>query len=424
MKVEKILEKIVSIPSPYPFENEIVEWVKDFLKKHDFQVKLIPVEGRNNIVAIKGNSNEKPLLLFGHLDTVPIQGVEEYNPHKENDRAKIVNRAIELGWKVDPYKPRFEKNKMIGSGAIDMKAGIATILYVASKLPEVWFESNKIMLAFSVAEEHLSQGAYELIKSGILKEAAACISTEILDTQERLTISNEDELPGVETFLIGRRGRIAIEVIVKGKTAHAATPQLGKNAIELAAKIVEYVKEAINSGRLKLREHNILPKASITPLSINAGTSSLSVPALCSILFDRHMVPPETPELVLNEFVNILNELKPEIEFEVKLAYRPVPFLLPFVTDPKERIVIITKEVIESIKGEGKVIISGGNSVADENMISSKDYKEPILHAIPTVIIGCKGGNYHSEEEWVDINSLKEMEQVLSNICLKWANNS
>ena len=61
-----------------------------------------------------------------------------------------------------------------------------------------------------------------------------------------------------------------------------------------------------------------------------------------------------------------------------------------------------------------------GNSVADENMLSSPDYQPPILHAIPTVILGCKGGNYHKENEWVDLNSLQKHSKALLEICLNW----
>jgi len=75
--VKEILHHLVEIPSPYPFENKIANWVSNFLEKHNFRVHKVPVEDRFCIVGERGKGNA--LLLFGHLDTVPIQGVEDEN---------------------------------------------------------------------------------------------------------------------------------------------------------------------------------------------------------------------------------------------------------------------------------------------------------------------------------------------------------
>ncbi len=416
-KVEHILEHLVSIPSPYPFELPIVKWAERYLRDNEFQITQVPVGERYEIVASRGSGPES-LLLFGHVDTVPIQGVEELDPHMPEEREQIASHALTLGWEGDPYLPRRDKQRLYGSGAIDMKAGVAAILATAVALPEAWFKKNRLKIALTVAEEHLAEGVYELVQTENLRDVTACISTEIQDTPDRLS----GPRPGVETILLGRRGRMALEIIVHGRAAHAATPQAGINAIEEASRMIKYLMDASVDGRLPLRDHKILPGASITPLFIEAGTSSLSVPASCRVIFDRHMVPPETPDTALQEFMECLDSIRPPVKYEIYPTRRPTPFLLPFVTSKDEPIV---KMAEAAIKGMGKTIrYSGGNSVADENMFSSKEVDPEILHGIPTIIMGCSGDNYHGANEWVDLDSLSELCEALFRICGMWDQDS
>lgn len=411
--VQEILHHLVEIPSPYPFENQIVEWIATFLDEHNFTLDKVPVENRFCLVAKRGIG--KTILLFGHLDTVPIQGVEDENPHLPEHREKILKQAKTLGWFQDPFTPLIKDGRMYGNGAVDMKAGVASILATAISLPEEWFQSHQLKIALSIDEEFIDKGMYQLLQTDLIRDAKGCICPEIADISEVVEMG---ETPDVGTILLGRRGRIAIEVLVKGKAAHAATPKAGVNAIELAAKVVTHVMNSIESGQLQLGSHDILPDASITPLKIQAGTSSLSVPDSCLIEFDRHLVPPETPESVLFQMKECINKVLQPSEFEIRKTDRPTPFLLPFVTSIDSEIAEVTISTLESLGYSVK--ISGGNSVADENMLSSSNYEPPILHAIPTVILGCKGGNYHKENEWVDLASLEKHYSALLKICENW----
>lgn len=411
--VRNILEHLVSIPSPYPFEEPLVRWVTNYLTELGFSVELVPTEGRHNIVATKG-SGSSPLLLFGHLDTVPIQGVEEHNPHSSDGHRTVGAQAESLGWHSHPFVPTIVGDRLVGSGAYDMKAGVAAILAVIGCLPDSWYQQNQLKVALTVGEEHLSQGMYALVQSGLLKDVVACVSTEILDTADRV----EGEEPGVETILLGRRGRVAIEAKVYGKASHAASPSQGVNAVEEACRIVSHVMQSAMEGPLPLRTHPVLPQATLTPLSILAGTSSLSIPNLCTVVFDRHLVPPESPERVVEELRQCLLSIQPPVRFEIQLQHRPVPYLMPFVTSPDSELVRLAAKAVEEVAGASH--FSGGNSVADENLLASTNYDPPLRHATPTIIMGCRGGNFHQENEWVDLGSLGSLVRALTRFCMIW----
>ncbi|MHA1648458.1 MAG: M20 family metallopeptidase [Promethearchaeota archaeon] len=408
-----ILKKILSIPSPYPYEVPLVEWIEKFLKSYNFRITRIPVEDRFEIVASKGMGNT--LLLFGHLDTVPIQGAENLNPHVPKDRDEILIKASEMGWVQDPYTPIEKDGKIYASGAIDMKAGDAAILFTAATLPEPWFENNCLKIAFTVDEEYIDKGMYAMLQADLLHDVQGCISCEILDTT---SAAMTGETPDSETILLGRRGRIAIETIVKGKAAHGSTPIAGINAIEEAARMISSIKKGLEVGSLHLSDHPILPKASMTSLEIKGGTSSLSIPDKCTVIFDRHFVPPETANSVLEDFRTFLNSINPPIKFTLRKTPRSTPFLLPFITSKDTKIV---QSTIKAMKNFGMApVFTGGNSVADENMLASSEYPFPLRREIPTIIVGCKGGRYHQANEWVDLNSLDQYAKLLREICLIW----
>jgi succinyl-diaminopimelate desuccinylase len=411
----ELLKKLISIPSPYPHENPLAEWIGDYLKQFQFHVTYLEVKGRKNIVAKKGTG--KALLLFGHLDTVPLQGVEDLNPHAPDDLRQINARASELRWESPPYEPSLRKGKLYGSGAIDMKAGLAAIIHAGTKLPEDYFQSTELILAFSVDEEFLDQGMAALLKSRTFEHAQGCICPEIIDTGELIDIP---ETPDIGTILLGRRGRIAIEVQLRGQAAHGATPSAGVNAIELAGQVVAHIKKSLAEGALALGSHPILPPASMTPLKIQGGTSSLSVPDRCTIEYDRHFVPPETPETVQEDLRRCLSEILTPNQFKISLAPRPTPYLMPYAISQEASIVNATLSVLKA--RDIPITIAGGNSVADENMLASPVYPPEIRHNIPTVDIGCKGGNFHKENEWVDLESFQDLASILKEICIKWAN--
>jgi acetylornithine deacetylase/succinyl-diaminopimelate desuccinylase-like protein len=413
MDVVEILRTLISLPSPYPYEQQIAGWIEEFLVQLKFSVERIPVEDRFNILAKRGSG--KALMLFGHLDTVPIQGAEHLNPHDPDQLRQINSIAQNNGWQTDPYTPSIQSDTMYGSGAIDMKAGVAAILAASQQIPESWYETNQLLIVFSVDEEYLDKGMYEILRTEKLKHVQGCICPEIADITE---VATTGETPDVGTILFGRRGRIAIEVEFHGKAAHGAMPASGVNAIELAANAIGHIQKSINSGTLALLHHTLLPPSTITTLKISGGTSSLSVPDRCVVEFDRHMVPPETPDQALKDFEACLREILASDQFSVKKSSRPTPFLLPYVISQDTA---IARTVVQTLEKLGiPISIKGGNSVADENLLSSLDYELPLRHGVPTVGVGCRGGNYHKENEWVDLRSLQKLSRVILECCKTW----
>ncbi len=375
METKELLRKVVNIYSVFPNEKELAEFLENHLRDLGFKVQRQHIEEKRfNILAEKGEG-EKSILFYAHMDTVPVYG----------------------DWKTDPFTLTEEGDILFGRGTSDMKAGIVAILKaIENKNPK----NFKIKIAFGVDEENISEGGHALVNSPWCKDIIAAIIPETgLTTEPSI---------GPQAIILGRRGRAAYSLKVPGFSVHGASSE-GVNAIEEASKIIMNIK------KLPLRKHEKLPPSSLFIRSINSEAGSLSIPEKTEIIIDRHLVPPETKETVLEEIKKFIDELY-DLEIlsvvngkkvEVEIQKRKTPYLDPYITDEFHP---FTQFVSKFVKEKyGKAIYRYGLSVADENLFGS-------VLKIPTIVIGPLSGNCHSANEWVSYRSIEELREIFSKI--------
>ncbi len=380
MESVELLKKLVSIDSVFPNESALAHFLAEELKKSGFKVELQKWgENRFNVLASRGTKG-KPILLYGHMDTVPAYGYE------------IVGR--------NPHQ-LVEKNndgKLYGLGGYDMKAGIATILKAVEETKDKTDRAIKIM--FVSDEEADSTGAYEVSKTDFFKDVSVAIATEISDVHDL----NEK----TRAITLGRRGRIQYEIKVPGKSFHAARLEHGISAVTEAAKLAIEL-EKMNS---ELPKHAKLSHGSQHVRRFFSESLSLSIPDEAIILLDRHLVPPETIESARLEIEQKIADLyKKGIMKEadgkratITVKKRYVPYMTPYTTPENNPQVEELAKTIEKILG-AKAKINYGMSVADENLIA--------MQGIPVISYGPIGEGEHSNNEWVSKKSYLELIEVL-----------
>ncbi len=358
-ETKKLLGELVSFKSVAPNEKEIGEYLEKAMRDMGFKTSMQKVEeNRYNVLAEKGEGDA--ILLYGHMDVV----------------------EVDEGWKHDPFSLFVEGDIAYGRGVHDMKGGIVSIMEAVKGIEP---RNIKIKVAFGVDEEQISKGSNVMVNSGWLNDVKFAIVPESNATRKY------DGNPGLPLIVLGRRGRVPIEVKVHGKAAHAATPELGRNAIEGMSKLLARLSE------IKLAENDKMGKGSICTLSVEGKAESLTVPDICTAVIDRHYVPPETKEQVVEQIKELATSIG--IDAEVMPVKRETPFLNPYITPESNEYVKRLSELVA--KDYGRVEYGYGLSVADENAFGAR-------LGIPVAVIGPKGGNPHASNEWASISSIEE----------------
>ena len=363
-----LFESLIRIPSVFPNESALAEWLYNYLRDAGWNVRKQDVgENRFNVLAEKGNA-PRALMLYGHLDTVPLYGE----------------------WDTPPFELTARGDQLFGLGASDMKGGIFVILEAVKSLPE---RLNKtIKLAFCVDEENDSLGAYALSRDPFLENVALILVPEISDARPKKA--------GTISVGLGRRGRVGISLAVPGISAHGANPELGVNAIHEAYRVIAAL------DAMPLISHEKLGQSTQFIQEIRAKSGSLSLPDLCDVYLSRLLVLPETPEDALRDVQQYLDRLYAQGVLTpwrgkrviAKLAERDTPYYQPYITD---ECLPIMQRLLQRVQAFGEVCVGYGLSVADENIFGS-------LNNIPTVTLGPQGGNEHTANEWVSKQSLEE----------------
>ncbi|MFB6244931.1 MAG: M20 family metallopeptidase [Candidatus Nanohaloarchaea archaeon] len=349
------LSQHVSTESVFPDEREYAEFLEQQLRDRGFDTQRQRVEeDRFNILASRGEG-ETTVMFYGHTDTVPAYS----------------------GWSYDPFDPEVNDGRLYGRGAVDMKAGNLAILEAINDVPD----NVEIMVAFGVDEEYMSRGSSELVESGFMEDVDIVLVPEP-GTRESMN-----------QIIMGRRGRITVEVTVRGESAHAATPSEGESALLDASRL------ALELQELELHEDPEMGSGELTIRSFESDAGSLSIPEESELVIDRHMVPGETTEDCLAQIEEVADRMR--IDCEIRLRDRPTDYLLPYRTEP-EGLAEVFRGRLEALVDEPETVY--GRSVADENRLSETE--------VPVVTYGPIGGNEHTADEWVDLESLETLIEV------------
>jgi acetylornithine deacetylase len=139
---------------------------------------------------------------------------------------------------------------------------------------------------------------------------------------------------------IGNKGRLDVEIRVKGVACHSSSPERGKNALIDAAKVI-----TILSNEAKLPNHAFLGAATLTPTSLKSMPEvPHTVPDTCALTYDRRLLPGEEPERVLLGLRNILNKHK-GLDLEVS----PGAVMFPNELDPESTLCQVALRSVQPI---------------------------------------------------------------------------
>jgi acetylornithine deacetylase/succinyl-diaminopimelate desuccinylase-like protein len=238
---------------------------------------------------------------------------------------------------------------------------------------------TEIIFAGLVDEEHAQAGSRALVKNKFKADLA------IVGEPTKLQV------------VTAHKGSLWLELETRGKAAHGATPQFGKNAIHEMARIVDLL-ETDYAAQLRKRKHPLLGSATMNVGTICGGTQPNIVPDFCKISVDRRTLPGETDAGVRQEIAARLRakNLSASIS-SVKLA--PA---LPLETNYKLPL------VQKFLKCAGQTKPLGIHFFCDAAILSAG--------GIPSVVFGPGDiAQAHTADEWISLSELERGKNLLLN---------
>jgi acetylornithine deacetylase/succinyl-diaminopimelate desuccinylase family protein len=366
----EVLESLVRVPSVTGDEGRLAETVAGWCEAAGLAVELREARpGRPNVVARWGTGRRPVLLLTGHLDTVPAG----------------------QGWTRDPYGAEVAGGRLYGRGACDMKGGLAAMLAALLDLRARGLEpAGDVVLAAVVGEEEDSAGTLALLEAGI--EADRALLAE--PTNLGLVCAN--------------RGLVNYRLTVSGASAHASSPEAGRNAIVAAAHIVAEL-EAL-AGRLAWHPHPALGPPNLTVGTIHGGTRPYVVPDRCVLEVDRRVNPGETAETVRAETEEVLARVRrrvPDLDARFELGPEYPPFEVP-VDEP------LVQAALSAMAAAGlEPRVGAWRAASDAGFLVGRAGIPCVLFGPGDVVAAA-----HRPDEFVDLDQVEMAREVCSRLVL------
>ncbi|MFZ2199616.1 MAG: M20 family metallopeptidase, partial [Microgenomates group bacterium] len=355
----RLLENMVTIPSSYPSEYELGEYLERYLSSNGFNVASQQVAAdRHNIFATKGRGH-RAILFYGHLDTVPL-----------TSRAQ---------WQTDPFSLTEIDGNLFGLGTYDMKGGISAFVEACAN------SKSYCKILLTVDEENWSAGIWKAIAE----------KSDFFDDVELIISAEPNFGLGLNGVTNARTSRYLYTVTFDGKPAHVANYQDGVDAVNILGKFI--------ADFYATREELFHVNGSYAQIrSVGGSAMGMSVCGISTAEIEVLAAPGETLESVRLKIQSLTT-------FGVIPKTRPTPYLpgYIFTAFPYQDTI---REVIKKHTGLDMELKSR-KSVADDNALATL--------GIPVITWGPDGGNAHAPNEYVKINSLN----ILSKMYLELLNN-
>ncbi len=336
--LEQALVRIPSVNTgfmPTGDETPVCEFVRDWLAQDGINSEILEsAPNRGNLIArLEGKSGNAGLMFMSHTDVVPVE-----------DDSK---------WRFPPFEATIAEGRIFGRGASDCK-GLLTAQLIAVRLLKrngIQLEDG-LILAAGADEEHGGRYGFGWLADNHPGKLAAPYAV------------NEGggtpiQAAGALTYVlgVGEKGRMQVEIDVKGVSSHASVPWQGTNALyrlnRALGSIEEYDPERDTSTVLFDHlstfaiEHRPSPtnvddiiseieptnprfasmlralsRMTLTPTMVRGGIKSNSVPESIRLTCDVRTLPHQDEQYVRDQLDEVLAGI-PGVSYEIDYMARP-----------------------------------------------------------------------------------------------------
>jgi len=339
-RAKEILVELLKIPSPSDHEDRLALHIMEFLHKLDYDVHI---ESDGKVIDLVVNP-EADLFFEVHMDTIDIRA-----------------------------KPFVRGNIVYGTGASDVKGGLASVLLMMESLKR-GNQGLNVGVVFVSDEEKGGMGSALFMERYKPKMAIVIEPTDL-------------------EVHIAHAGNIEAYFEVNGKEAHGACPESGINAIDQTYKMIEELK-----GLEPFKQKGKYFNAYIGLQELICENPYYLIPALCKGRLEARLLPTQEVE-------DILDLIEPILE-EYTLKYEYIEIWDGYELDEDEEIVQLAKKAMDEVGIED----FGG-------MRSWTDAINFMYNGTKTIVFG--PGNLdisHTKSERIDVRDVVEASEFLKKI--------
>jgi len=352
-----------------PGEREIAGFMAASLASIGLTVENFePEPGRISVVGrLAGTGGGRSLMLNAHCDTVGVAGM------------------------VEPFSGTILDGKLYGRGAFDMKGSLAACMAAAKALADARAPLRGDVFVAAVAdEEYGSLGTSDLIRH--LKVDGAIVTE-----------------PTALDVCLAHKGYLWIEVEVAGRAAHGSKFNLG---IDANMKMGAFLHELSRLERdLRARPpHPLVGPPSLHAAMLSGGSGLSTYAAHSSVQIERRTIPGETEAQAVGEIQSIVDKLSasdPDFHATVRAF---------FVRDPFE--VSPQAAIVKSVDGAAEKVL--GRRAAHIGDTPWMDAALLQAAGVETVVFGAAGAGAHADVEWVELESVEKLTEILAEAALAY----
>ncbi|MBN9019125.1 MAG: ArgE/DapE family deacylase [Rhizobiales bacterium] len=361
--------------------------------------------GRPNLIGEWAGSEEKSLILCGHIDVVPVGAVKD--------------------WTVDPFGGEIRDGRLYGRGSIDMKGGVAACVAALRAIRRSGVTLDGRLALHSVVDEEAGGGgAIENVRRGKLAKAVLVAEPSWGDV-----LPAEGGLEWARVTIRGKNGHSAFrynEIYPQQHVAGRLEPAV--NAIEIGARFIAAVQQ-FERDRTRARSHPLLPAGMNT---INIGvmwggtalgpngiptvmTNPAIIPDAVVMDLDMKFLPDETSAEYRRDFEAFIDHF---CQMDDWLRAHPITIewelgglhFAPMNTAPDHPLVTsLMRRKAET-----------GKAPTMRGFIAVCDGAHYAGAGVDGVIFGPSGDGFHGTDEYVDIASLVESAKVIAASVIDW----
>jgi succinyl-diaminopimelate desuccinylase len=260
----RLAQQLVRVPSVYAPERGRTEapaaaLVERTMRDFGWQVDVDEVApGRPNVVGTVTGGLPGPTLLFeGHTD--------------------VVTEGADDQWAFPPFAGDIVDGMLRGRGSADMKGGVAAMMFAVAALAQSGPFPGRVVVAALVDEEGMMTGVKHFVANGRAAGVAAAIVCEP---------------EGGEVCAV-QKGALRLRVDARGKMAHGAMPDKGRNPTPALHDVVSFAASEQRRLQESFGHYPLLGQVWVTPTVFQAGDPLQVnvIPATAWVAFDVRTVP-------------------------------------------------------------------------------------------------------------------------------------